>query len=35
MVCFKLELKSIFVLECQIRYLNLKFQEIRMNLWYI
>jgi hypothetical protein len=32
---FKLKLKVIFVLECQIGYLNLKFQEIRMNIWYI
>jgi hypothetical protein len=35
MDCFKLKLKAICVLECQIEYLNLKFQEIRMNLLYI
>jgi hypothetical protein len=32
---FKLKLKAIFILECQIGYLKLRFQEIRMNLWYI
>jgi hypothetical protein len=32
---FKLKLKAIFVPECQIGYLNLKFQKIRMNLCYI
>jgi hypothetical protein len=35
MDCFKLKLKAICVIECQIEYLNLKFKEIRMNLLYI
>jgi hypothetical protein len=35
MDCFKLKLKAVFILECQIGYLKLNFLEIRMNLWYI